>query len=25
MTYKFTGIDVDDMIYGESDIIISER
>ena len=25
MAYRFTGIDVDDMIYGDSDNVISER
>ena len=25
MAYRFTGIDVDDMIYGDSDSVISER
>ena len=25
MAYRFTGIDVDDMIYGDCDSIISER
>jgi len=25
MAYNFTGVDIDDMIYGECDIIISER
>ena len=25
MAYRFTGVDVDDMIYGDCDSIISER
>ena len=25
MAYRFTGIDVDDMIYGDNDSTISER
>lgn len=25
MTYKFNGVDVDDMIYGDSDGSVSER
>ena len=25
MAYRFTGVDVDDMIYGDSDSAVSER